>query len=204
MKNNFVLLSGVIGAVIGFIAYFIFSTLNPEYDHFTKAFSELGSVGQPNNLWYAVFGFFIPGTLVMLFFLNVKHHINNGNVRAYPFVLIATSGWLTAVGAAPMNYQNFNAITSLLHIAGVMGGGLFFMVGAFTISWQLKKDINWKGLIWPLLALAWLLIVSGFFRTTDYGGLAQKIGIFGYYLYVATMSWKAYKLNSMNVLGKTQ
>ncbi|MBK6266165.1 DUF998 domain-containing protein [Marivirga sp. S37H4] len=194
MRNNFQPLSGIMATAICIFAYLIFSSINADYSHLTKAFSELASIGQPNYLWFAVFGFLIPGLLVTLFSLKLCKWVNNGNVRKYPFILIALSGLLIALGASPMNYENYSSLSSTLHIIGVMGSGLFFIIGAFTISKQLRKDKQWQALVKPLLICAWLLIITGFFRQSAFPGLAQKLGILAYYIYIALLSWNAYRI----------
>ncbi|PCJ91242.1 MAG: hypothetical protein COA50_16750 [Flavobacteriaceae bacterium] len=194
MKNKIIYLSGIIGSIICILSYFIFSSLNSEYYHITKAFSELGSVGQPNTLLYSFFGFIIPGIFIIIFCLNLTKQVNNGNVKKHPFILIMLSAILMSLGGFPMNYNEFSSTTSIFHIFSVMSSGLVFIIGAFTISKQLKKDKNWKTLIRPLLILVWILIVSGFFRTSEFPGLAQKIGILAYYIYISLLSWNAYKL----------
>lgn len=195
MKNNIIYLSGIIGSVFCIISYLIFSSLNTQYNDLTEAFSKLGSVGQPNSILYSFFGFIIPGIFIVTFCLHLKDLVNNGDVKKYPFILITLSAFLMTIGVFPMNYNDFSSVTSILHIFGVMSSGLIFMIGGFTISKQLKKDKNWKPLIIPLLILVWILIVSGFFRTSELKGLAQKIGILAYYSYISLLSWNAYKLN---------
>ncbi len=81
----------------------------------------------------------------------------------------------------------------MLHIFGIIISGLFFMLAGFTISKQFKKDEKWKHLIAPLLFLVWVLIVSGFFRNSELGGLAQKNGILEYYMYISLLSWNVFK-----------
>lgn len=188
-------LSGIIATCICIASYFTFAYINPEYKHLTKAFSELASVGQPNNLWAAFWAFLVPGLLITYFFLKLPGYINHNQIRHYPFVLIALSGLLMAIGASPMNYQDFSSISSLLHITGVMGGGLLFLAGAFTVTTQIKKDEYWKKLIKPLLLLTLLFIITGFFRESALPGLAQKMGILVYYLYISLFSWTAFKFN---------
>lgn len=198
MKKKLLLLSGIIGSIICIVSYGIFSYLNPEYDDLRSSFSSLGSIGQPNSSLYSVFSFIIPGILLVIFSLNLKNYINNGEVKNYPFILITLSAVLIAIGGAPMNYDDFLSITSILHIFGVMSSGLVFMIGGFTISKQLKKDENWKPLIKPLVFLVWILIVSSFFRSSEMKGLAQKIGILAYYIYFSLLSWNAYKIQHKN------
>jgi hypothetical membrane protein len=198
MKKKLLLLSGIIGSLICILSYGIFSYLNPEYDDLRKAFSTLGSVGQPNSLLYSIFGFLIPGILLVAFGSSLKNQVNQGDVKKYPFTLITLSAVLMAIGGFPMNYDDFSSITSILHIFGVMSGGLVFMIGGFTISKQLKKDKNWKPLVKPLVLLVWVLIISGFFRSSEMGALAQKIGILAYYIYFSILSWNAYRLQNKN------
>jgi len=197
MKNKLILLSGIIGSLACILSYFVFSHYNSDYDHLRQAFSNLGSVGQPNNLLYSLFGFAIPGIFIVTFCSQLKDQVNNGEVKNYPFILITLSALLMAIGGSPMNYNNFSSISSILHIFGVMSSGVVFMIGGFTISKQLKKDKNWKPLILPLLSLVWILIISGFFRTSELKGLAQKIGILAYYAYISLLSWNAYRLNQL-------
>lgn len=194
MHDKFSRLSGMMASVICVISYFVFSTLNDEYYHFTKAFSELSSVGQANALWFSILGFLIPGLLITYFCFKLPSVVNNGDVNRIPFILLSLSGFLIALGASPMNYQDFSSVSSSLHIIGVMGSGLVFMIGVFTISRQLKKDDRWKPFTKILLALAWLLIVTGFFRGSQFPGLAQKLGILSYYVYIFILSWRAYKI----------
>tara|TARA_R110001592_G_scaffold6901_2_gene38095 strand:- start:1475 stop:2071 length:597 start_codon:yes stop_codon:yes gene_type:complete len=196
MNNRIISLFGIIGSTVCIIAYVIFSNLLPGYNHLTQAFSELSSVGTPNNLLYALFGFFVPGILITIFSLKLMQLVNHGNVKRYPFILLSFSGLLIAIGAAPMNYENFSALTSWLHIIGAMGSGLVFMIAGFTIAKQLRKDSYWATITKPLIVLVWLLIISGFFRESDFGGLAQKIGILAYYIYVSLLSIKAYRFTA--------
>lgn len=197
--NNFQRLSGFTGAIICIAAYFVFSGINHDYYHLTKAFSELSSIGQPNITLFAIFGFFIPGMLAALFFILLRQWVNDGKGAVYPFIFLSLSGVLIALGASPMDYSNFEATTSRLHIIGAMGSGLAFPIGAFTVSRQLKKDPKWKSLNQPLLILAYILIISSFFRTSDFPGLAQKTGILAYYVYVSLLSWKAYHLHKQKI-----
>ena len=192
--NIFLRLSGLLSIVICIPAYFYFSYTNPAYEHLTKAYSELASVGTPNNLYVAFWTFFLPGLLATLFFIKLPSYILNRNIKRYPFVLFILSGVLTTLGTSPMNYDDFFALSSQLHIIGVMGGGLLFIVGAFTVSRQLKKDQQWASLTKPLLILTWVLIISGFFRESSFPGLAQKLGILAFYLYVALLSWNAFRI----------
>lgn len=192
--TNFFRLSGLTGAIICIVAYFIFSSINHDYYHLTKAFSELSSIGQPNIILFATFGFLIPGMLAALFFILLRQWVNDGKGAVYPFIFLSLSGVLIALGASPMDYSNFDATTSRLHIIGAMGSGLLFLIGAFTVTRQLKKDPKWKSLNQPLLILVYILIVSAFFRTSDFPGLAQKIGILAYYVYIAILSWRAYSI----------
>jgi len=202
MKNKIINLSGIIGSVICIVSYFIFSSLNTQYNDLKQAFSALGSVGQPNILLYSLFGFIIPGIFIIIFCLHLKEQVNHGDVKKYPFLLIALSALLMAIGGSPMNYNDWSSTTSILHIYGVMGGGLVFMVGGFTMSKQLKKDKSWNPLNIPLLTLVWILIITGFFRELEFGAVAQKIGILAYYVYFSLLSWNAYKLNKKPVANK--
>jgi hypothetical membrane protein len=192
--NLFFRLSGVLALCICLPAYVYFSSANPEYKHLSKAYSELASVGSPNNLSAAFWAFFLPGLLVTLFFIKLPSYIKSDALKRYPFVLLIISGLLTTLGTSPMNYDDFSTLFSQLHIVGVMGGGLVFLLGAFTLSNQLKKDPQWASLTKPLLFLAWILILTGFFRGSSFPGLAQKVGIFAFYLYVSLLSWNAFRL----------
>ena len=193
--NMLLRLSGVLAISICVPAYFYFSQTNPAYKHMTKAYSELASVGTPNNLYATFWAFFLPGLLVTIFFIKLPSYIHSDSLKRYPFVLLILSGLLTTLGASPMNYDNFSALSSQLHIIGVMGGGLVFIIGAFTVLKQLKKDQRWASLTRSLLVLTWTLIVTGFFRGSNFPGLAQKLGILAFYLYAALLSWNAFRLS---------
>jgi uncharacterized membrane protein len=194
LVNLFFRLSGVLAISICVPAYFYFSSANPAYKHLTKAYSELASVGTHNSTLAAFWSFFLPGLLVTIFFVKLPSYIHSDNLKRYPFILLAFSGLLTTLGTSPMNYENFSALSSQLHIIGVMGGGLLFILGAFTISKQLKKDQRWASLTKPLLILSWALVITGFFRESSFPGLAQKLGVLAFYLYVSLLSWKAFSL----------
>ncbi|MFY0652110.1 MAG: DUF998 domain-containing protein [Cyclobacteriaceae bacterium] len=195
--NLFLRLSGVLALCFCLIAYAYYSSSNPAYRHLTKAYSELASVGTPDNLTAALWAFFLPGLLVTVFFIKLPSYIASDNLNRYPFILLIISGILTTLGTSPMNYDNFSALSSQLHIVGVMGGGLVFLIGAFTVSKQLKKDPKWASLTKPLLILAWTLIISGFFRDSSFPGLAQKVGILAFYLYTSLLSWNAFRLTQL-------
>jgi len=194
MLEKFKILAGQVAGIICLISYFLFSSLNKDYKHLTNAFSELSSVGQPNNLGFSIFGFLIPGLLISWFFLGQTKSLIEEKAKSYPLVLIGLSGLLIAIGASPMNFEDFSSLSSTLHIVGVMGSGLLFITGAFTLAPQLRKHPEWKKLRIFLISLTWLFVIAGFFRESNLPGLAQKIGILIYYLYIGTLSYKAYQL----------
>lgn len=196
MHHSFKLLSGLGSLLICIISYFALSSLDADYFHFTKAYSELGAVGKTNSIYFSVFAFLIPGILVVYFSLQLHKWFA---FRKLPMILLAVSGLLIAIAAAPMDYANWTAINSVLHIVGSLASGVVFIIGALLLHGQLRNNVQWRPVSLWLLVILILMIASSFFRNSDAPGLAQKIGILSYYLYIATLSIWAFRLTKGNI-----
>lgn len=143
--------------------YFALSALRPEFSHFTKAISELGSVDAPRAWIWNVFGYILPGIAVALLGLGIgKRFAKQAGSRVPAWALIASGLFLVLSGVFPGDFENRTSTTMMVHAAGSIGCFVLFLVAAFSLPRILRRSAKWRPFVWPSLALAGGLIVTGF------------------------------------------
>ena len=158
------------------------------YSHATKAVSELGAIGAPAALAFNLLAFIIPGVLLTYFSLRLE---TQSDRKVGPRLLVASSLFLILSGLAPARLDDYQAWTTVLHIIGAMGAGLFWIVALFWTGPLLSRRFAlpawgrvtpWFGLF-MFANIAWQVL----FQATGVvsPGWGQRIGFFGYFLWFA-------------------
>lgn len=171
------------GSLIGFAA-----ARADGYSHATKAVSELGAIGAPAALAFNLLAFVIPGALLTYFSLRLA---TQSDRKIGPRLLVASSLFLILSGLAPARLGDYQAWTTVLHIIGAMGAGLFWIVALFWTGPLLSRRFGlpawgqvtpWFGLF-MFANIAWQVL----FQATGVvsPGWGQRIGFFGYFLWFA-------------------
>ncbi|MEZ4941427.1 MAG: DUF998 domain-containing protein [Saprospiraceae bacterium] len=187
-------LAGIAAPLLFVSAYLLAAAARPEFNHFTRAVSELGSVHAPNAVFWNVLGFICPGLLVAFFAIGLHQAVGQGNAGQLPFYALFLSGSLMVVaGLFPGDFEHRGSFTTIMHAIGTFGSFIAFLVAAFTYPLFLRKSDFWEKTIVPSLTLTWLCILSGFLRTGMAPGIGQRVGFAFYFLWIAFMAVNLYR-----------
>lgn len=189
-KTNGVI--GITAIVLSASTIVIMAELRTDgYNHFQKAVSELGSTDAPGQWVFNVFGYILPGLLISLFSINLLKEFKKDNVSYYPFYLLVASGILMCLaGFFPVDMENRQSMSSMLHTVGSLGSGITWMICALTLWWQLKKKEGWKAVAMVTFAIPFAMIVAMLFIPDTSPGLSQRIAFTFYFLYMALLAGK--------------
>lgn len=194
---------GVIGILIPVIfgtTYFVMSSVRPEYSHFTKAVSELGSLDAPDKWWWNGIGYITIGLLISVFAVGLRKSVNpNGGGKLAFWGLLLSGFFMALAGVFPGDFNDRESATMLMHTIGSLGSFFFFVIAAFSYPKQFKKSVYWKAAIIPSLVFTVLCILSGFIRTDDAPGISQRIGFGFYFLWIAYLGYMLIKMRSEKI-----
>lgn len=201
MTNQRYAIAGILAPAIFLITYLIASSLRPEYNLYTKAISELGSLHAPNKWFWNIFGYILPGILVSIFSIGLYKEISAGKASKYPLAGIFLSGVFMAIaGIFPGDFDNKQSMAMLLHTFGSLGSYVFFLLGAFTYVRLMKKSAYWQQAIKPTLIFTWLTIIFGSwpFIFPDYPAVGQRMVFMFYFLWIGYTAYKMFIKLKMN------
>jgi hypothetical membrane protein len=187
--NGFI---GITAVVFGTLTIIIMAALRTDgYNHFHKAVSELGSLDAPNKWVFNILGFIIPGILISIFSYNLLKEFRSYPIKSYPFYLLILSGiFLILAGLFPANMENKKSITTVMHLIGALGGGIFWLLSALTLWWQLKKNNIWKNTAIATFIIPFIMILAMGFVSKDTPGLSQRIVFSAMYLSILILAGK--------------
>ena len=172
------------------IVYFIMSSIRPEYSHYTKAISELGSVDAPNRWVWNVCGYILPGMIVaMLGFAIATVFQNDKGIRLASVGLIVSGLLMAMSGVFPGDFDNRSSFTMVMHAIGSFGSFIGFLICGFSLPRIMRLHSNWASFVWPSLVLILLSIVTGFLRTGDMPGLGQRLGFACFFFWVGLIGF---------------
>ena len=185
-------LIGITAVVLGVLSIVIMAELRTDgYNHFTKAVSELGSLDAPNKWMFNILGFIIPGILISIFSFNLLKEFRSYPIRSYPFYfLILTGFFLTLAGLFPANTEDRQSITTIIHSIGALGSGMFWLLCALTLWWQLKKENIWKTTAIATFLIPFIMILAMSFVSEDTPALGQRIVFSALYLFILILAVK--------------
>lgn len=183
---------GITAVVIGISTIIIMAELRTDgYNHFHKAVSELGSTDAPNRWVFNILGFIIPGLLISVFSFNLLKKFRKLPIKSYPFYLFILSGLLlTIAGLFPANMENRESMTTIIHYIGAGVGGLFWLLCALTLWWQLKKNNIWKNTAISTFLVPFVMILAMSFVSAETPGLSQRILFISMYLFILLLALK--------------
>ena len=192
MNNKMNGLTGIAAVVIGTLTIIIMAELRTDgYNHLHKAVSELGSIDAPYRWIFNILGFIIPGTLISIFSFNLLKEFRSFPIKSYPFYFLIFTGLLLSLaGLFPANLEDRKSITSLMHAIGSLGGGVFWILSAFTLWWQLKKNKTWKKTAVVTFLLPFIMLLGMSFVSEDKPGLSQRIIFAAMYLFILILARK--------------
>ncbi len=196
MKKKTFAIIGISSAVIFWIAYFLMSSLRPDYSLFTKAISELGSVDAPYKWIWNVFGYIIPGVLIAIYSVGLYRNVAIAKTSRLPLFGIALSGiFMSLSGIFPGDFDDRESFTMLMHTIGSIGSYIFFLIGAFTYPKLMNKTAYWKRAKAPTLTLTFLTIIFGAwsFVFPNIPAAGQRIVFLLYFLWIAYTATKFYR-----------
>ncbi len=196
MKQKPHALAGILAAVFFVCTYFLLSNARPEFNHFTRAVSELGSVGAPYASSWNLFGCIIPGLLIVYFAIGLHQSVTQGaGGGQLPFYGLVLSGlFMVLSGVFPDDFENRNTLTMLFSI-GSFGA---FLIAAFCYPPVLRKIPYWEKTILPALLLSWLCLFSSFLRSGTIHGFGQRIGFALYFLWIVFMAINLYRYTNLD------
>lgn len=182
-------LAGIAAPLLFVGAYLLATAARPEFNHFTKAVSELGSLHAPNAVFWNILGFICPGLLIAFFAVGFHQAVTPNGEGRLPFYALLLSGILLAVaGLFPDDFEHNASFTAIMHATGNFGSFIAFLIAAFTYPLYLRKSDFWEKTIVPSLTFTWLCILSGFLRTGLAPGISQRVGFVFYFLWIAFMA----------------
>ena len=162
MNNKQYAISGLLATAVFWLTYFTMASQRPEYSFLTKAISELGSVGAPNQWIWNLLGYIVPGILISIFSFGLYKNIAPERSSKLPLIGFFFSGLLMAFsGIFPGDFENKRSLTMLLHTIGSFGSYMFFLIGAFSYPKQMQKTPYWADAAKPSLTFVWLTILFG-------------------------------------------
>lgn len=173
-----------VAASLGFLlAIVVFGMLDPAYSHATKAVSELGATGAPNQLAWNLIGFLGVGVLLAAFGWRLGGELGDAPARW----LLALFGAAFAATAIPADMADLSTPASIGHIVASQAVFLFWTLGLIRVLMLKQASAPLK----LLTALALLLAVGSIvLRGSELllPGAAQRVSfavVFGWVLSTA-------------------
>ena len=187
--------AGWIAGAVFAVSLLVLATITPGYEHAHQPVSFLGMHGAPFALSWNLFGFGLPGLLVVIFALSLQAALRPSGVG--PAVRIGT--WLLLIsgvafagnGVFAFDPQSTGGTSTKLHVAMLTISLLAFLPSAAMLAVGLRRLQAWRGLstLGPVLALGTLLSVLQ--RISDVvpalqgnPGYAQRITLAMYFLWM--------------------
>lgn len=187
-------LAGIASPIIFTITYLLMSSQRDDYDMFTKAVSELGSLDAPNKWWWNLFGYIIPGLLIVIFSKGLLAQLDPQGKNRLAIIGMAGSGaGMLMSGLFPGDFEDRSSTTMVLHAIGSISSYLCFLLGAFRLPRSLRLAGNgWNTSIKPFLATTWATIIFGTwpYIFPSMPGIGQRLVFFFYFLSIWILAIK--------------
>lgn len=183
---------GIVAVMMSILTIIIMAEIRTDgYDHLHKAISELGSLDANNKWIFNIFGYIIPGILISIFSLNLLKEFRPLSVKSYPFYLFFLSGlFLSLAGFFPADMEDRQSLSTIIHSVGSFGSGVFWLVCALTLWWQLKKRGGWKIVALSTFLIPFVMIIAMSMVSENTPGLAQRIAFAANYSFILIIAGK--------------
>lgn len=186
--------------------YFIMASLRPEYQHATKAISELGSLDAPNGWIWNLLGYIVPGAVVSLAGQSLSGPFASTRLGWFATRSLIASGLMMVLsGVFPGDFVQRTSLTMILHTVGSLGCFLFFLMAGFSfpVIWW-RYGMPWRAYAWPSMALVLLSIASGLLRDSQTPGIGQRLGFLCFFVWIAGVGCMLWIRNSNDLRGAAQ
>ena len=184
-------LAGPAAATLFFSSLVGFAALrSDDYTHSRKAVSELGAAGAPNAPLFNLFGFILPGLLIIMLGWRIRQVAGAGTPRSGPILLVLSGAAFGAAGLFPFELETRGSLLSTAHLVAAMLSGVLWALALFWIGPLFRRHLGLEtlGTATPwfvLFLLANVLWQVAFQSGADIPpGWGQRLGFLGYFLWV--------------------
>lgn len=195
---------GGAGIVLFWLVVLLLGLVTPEYSAVSDVISNLGAVNAPYGIVQQA-NFVLLGLSVLAFTIGIDRRFRDGWRPWVGVILIGVFALFAAVGNGvfPVNNENPDAMTNMLHGIGAIVGFLAALVGIPLTAWRLSAAEHWPAYhTWKAVVLIAVVGFAGFALLlssmgTSWAGLAQRlfVGVVtGLLLY---HSFKLYQLSGV-------
>ncbi len=192
LSNPWPGLVGPAAAAVFAVALVGFAARHEGYTHGTKAVSELGAAGAPDALAFNVFGFGLPGVLIIMLAMVLHVRLAGRRRAVLGPALLALSGLsLVLAGVFPVDMTRLQAPTSVAHFVAAQATGLAWTASLFWLGGRMRatSGFGWLGALSPWFSL-FLLANVGWqvvWRATGTlePGWGQRLAFAGFFLWAA-------------------
>ncbi len=213
--NRFGLHCGWLSGVLFVAALLVIGALTPGYSHAHHAVSFLGMVGAPLAGWWNVFGFIVPGVLVVVFALSLlgplQREAARMSARIGVWLLLIAGLAFAGNGVFAFDLSDPGGISSKLHVAMLTLALLGFLPAALALALGLRGCRGWRALVLagPVIALATMASVAQ--RMLDVvpvlaanAGYAQKVTLALFFAWLALAAVVVLRASRLPMAGHLQ
>ncbi len=196
--DKYLIICGTIGSALFLSTIIILGFIYPGYDHINQYISELGAVGSPVALEMNIFGFLLPGILLILLSLGLYRILGKNITGKLGSIVFIISG----IGLSSLAFFQCDPLCSNTSFAGIMHHNisnlsvLLVITALFLFAYSIKTKKFKKYSIYLNALAAADLLFAIIYLTSDipYPGLIQKLTIAIPLFAVLFNSLKLYKL----------
>ena len=140
IKETEIGILGLLSILIFIASLLIFGFSNSDFSFLNDFVSKLGAKGEPNALWFNLFGFFTVGILLFVFGVTYGNLLNDKLLS----VLLSLYGLGFAFTAIPIDMELPRIPMSKAHIVSICLGLAFWLLGLSRLGYnrQLGKGIR--------------------------------------------------------------
>ena len=140
IKETEIGILGLLTILIFIATLLVFGLSNSDFSFLNDFVSKLGAKGEPNALWFNLFGFITVGILLFVFGVTYGNLLNDKLLS----VLLSLWGLGFAFTAIPIDMELSTTPLSKAHIVSICLGLAFWLLGLSRLAYnqQLRKGIR--------------------------------------------------------------
>ena len=140
IKETGIGILGILAISIFIASLLVFGFSNTDFNFLNDFVSKLGAKGEPNALWFNLFGFITVGILLFVFGVTYGNLLNDKLLS----VLLSLSGLGFAFTAIPIDMELSRTPISKAHIVSICLAFAFWLCGLSRLGYnrQLRKGIK--------------------------------------------------------------
>ncbi len=185
---------GMISPIVYTAMWILCGSLDSDYSHIRDDISSLFAVGAPNRRLSQSL-VITESVLMFVFFIGLHDGINDGGGSIIGPILFLTSSILLILVALFFPLDEGGELITLrgkMHLVLVVASGILTIAGMVALWFRLQLVAVWSAfaiysLISAIVSLI-LVIISGFFATSNYMGLLERVMVTPYQLYYIVLS----------------